>query len=265
MNLLNLFDLSLVGRRDEIGLEWNRGQFTFGEIEARSNRVANALRDRGFQKGDRLCVYLANRIELIDIFIACVKLGVIFVPINILYRGREIEHIVGDAEPRAVITENDLLSSADESRPSEIIDGETAAAIIYTSGTTGRSKGAILTHNNFMNNSVNLLASWQITHDDRSRANDAKFSHRDTGTDKYVGAKPDVFADDDAGDFVEQRGAAAHGAGGEGRIQDAATLDRSFTTASVFEAIHFGVVNDAVFLDALVMSASDDLSIQNEN
>ena len=110
MNLLNLFDLSLVGRRDEIGLEWNRGQFTFGEIEARSNRVANALRDRGFQKGDRLCVYLANRIELIDIFIACVKLGVIFVPINILYRGREIEHIVGDAEPRAVITENDLLS-----------------------------------------------------------------------------------------------------------------------------------------------------------
>ena len=167
MNLLNLFDLSLVGRRDEIGLEWNGSEFTFGEIDARSNRVANALHDRGFQKGDRLCVYLANRIELIDIFLACVKLGVIFVPINILYRGREIEHIVGDAAPRAVIAENDLLSSADESRPSEIIDGETAAAIIYTSGTTGRSKGAILTHNNFMNNSVNLLASWQITHDDR--------------------------------------------------------------------------------------------------
>ena len=167
MNVLNLFDLSLVGRRDEIGLEWSGSEFTFGEIEARSNRVANALRDRGFQKGDRLCLYLANRIELIDIFLACVKLGVIFVPINILYRGREIEHIVGDAEPRAVITEDDLLSSADDSRPSEILDGETAVAIIYTSGTTGRSKGAVLTHNNFMDNSVNLLASWQITHDDR--------------------------------------------------------------------------------------------------
>src|SRR5262249_49048706 len=108
VNLLHLFDLSLVNRRDAPALEWGGETFTFGDIDRRSNRVANALRARGFLKGDRLCVYLANRIELVDIFLACVKLGVIFVPINILYREREIAHITGDAEPRATITEADL-------------------------------------------------------------------------------------------------------------------------------------------------------------
>ena len=85
MNLLHLFDLSLVARAWREPLEWQGRVYTFGEIEARSNRMANALRARGFVKGDRLCVYLANRIELIDLFLACVKLGVIFVPINVLY------------------------------------------------------------------------------------------------------------------------------------------------------------------------------------
>ena len=166
MNLLHLFDQSLIGRRDAIGLEWNGQQFTFGEVEARSNRVANALRARGFQKGDRLCVYLANSVELIDLFLACVKLGVIFVPINILYRDREIEHITRNAEPREVIT-SPLPPSDNAERPRESLDGDTPAAIIYTSGTTGSSKGAILTHNNFISNSVNLLAAWQITGADR--------------------------------------------------------------------------------------------------
>jgi malonyl-CoA/methylmalonyl-CoA synthetase len=169
VNLLHLFDLSLIARSDDIALEWDGAEFTFGDIERRSNRVAHALRGHGLTKGDRLCVYLGNRIELIDIYLACIKLGVIFVPINILYRDREIAHITNDAEPKLTIAEADLpqLASDRDDRPLEDIDGDTPAAIIYTSGTTGASKGAVLTHDNFAANAVNLLTMWQITDRDR--------------------------------------------------------------------------------------------------
>ncbi len=99
MNLTHLFDLSLVGRRDTVALEFDGREFTFGEIDARSNRLAHLLTRRGLKPGDRLCVYLANCVEMIDLYLACVKLGVIFVPINILYRDRESAHILQDADP----------------------------------------------------------------------------------------------------------------------------------------------------------------------
>src|SRR4051794_6559628 len=113
MNLIHLFDLSLQGRSDEPAVEWQApGEapltFTFGELERRTNRLARLLQARGLRMGDRLCVYLKNRIEVIELYLACLKLGVILVPINILYRERELTHILSDVEPTAIVVSGAL-------------------------------------------------------------------------------------------------------------------------------------------------------------
>jgi malonyl-CoA/methylmalonyl-CoA synthetase len=183
MNLTDLFDLSFQGRREAVALEFLGKTYTFGDIDERSSRMANLLAQRGLTAGDRLCVYLHNSIEMIDVFLACTKLGIIFVPINVLYREREIAHILSDADPRATVTSSDgFPGPAEVWRPDELsseaarlgtqqaavmLDGDAPAALVYTSGTTGTSKGAILTHNNFIANALNLITSWQISQTDR--------------------------------------------------------------------------------------------------
>ena len=187
LTLPSLFDLSLIGRRDSPALEWSGQQFTFGDIDTRASRMANLLAARGLEKGDRLCVYLANCLEYIDLYLAVTRLGVIFVPVNVLYRDREIRHILHDAEPKALITTaaqtefipdpptpiwllEDLraeLPNQPTTRTINVTDADTPAAIVYTSGTTGTSKGAVLTHHNFVVNAVNLLTVWQFTPADR--------------------------------------------------------------------------------------------------
>jgi malonyl-CoA/methylmalonyl-CoA synthetase len=191
MQLTDLFNLSLVGRSAADALEYDCAggtiaTLTFGDLDVRSNRLARLLASRGIARGDRLGFFLPNRIEFIDLFLACIKLGVIVVPINVLYREREIDHIASDCEPAVVVTTRELSSlvparttswDVDEITSSALnhsgaqirtaIDGDDPAAIVYTSGTTGRSKGAVLTHNNFAANTVNLLTCWRITSDDR--------------------------------------------------------------------------------------------------
>jgi malonyl-CoA/methylmalonyl-CoA synthetase len=185
MTLPQLFDFSLVSRRDAVALEWDR-EYTFGEIDQRAARMAHALAGRGLQPGDRLCVYLPNGLDYIDLFLAVTRLGAIFVPVNILYRDREIRHIVHDADPRAVVTDEanaQYLPSgapgwsleelrreagaAPDRRDVRVVHGDTPAAIVYTSGTTGVAKGAILTHHIFAVNAINIATCWQITPADR--------------------------------------------------------------------------------------------------
>lgn len=179
MNLLHLFDHSLVGRRDQPALEFvacdgRREDLTFGELEDASNRFMHVLATRGLVEGDRLCVCLPNGAEVIELFLACVKLGVIYVPVNILYREREVGHIVSDAQPKAVVTAAELpelVRAAAQSNAQRLpvgqLDGDLPAAIVYTSGTTGTSKGAVLTHNNFAVNALNIITCWQISSADR--------------------------------------------------------------------------------------------------
>jgi malonyl-CoA/methylmalonyl-CoA synthetase len=191
MSLLELFDSSLLARASREALAYTAidgraRRATFGELESRSNRLARTLAARGLVAGDRLAFFLGNRLEIVDLWIACAKLGVIVVPMNVLYRERELRHIVGDAAPRAVVTTaaqapdlpsgtpwwdiealNLEASSADGARPAVNVSVDTPAALVYTSGTTGASKGAVLTHGNFVSNARALCDAWRITDADR--------------------------------------------------------------------------------------------------
>jgi malonyl-CoA/methylmalonyl-CoA synthetase len=191
MSLLSLFDNSLIARAERPALECDQpgGQrvaLTFGQLEERSNRLAHALRHRGLAAGDRVAFFLANRIEVIDLWLAGVKLGLIVVPVNVLYRERELRHILADAAPRAVVTSRDLagflpadttvwdvdeLTAAASGQPGDRMavpcDADTPLSLIYTSGTTGASKGAVLTQGNFATNGLALTACWAITAADR--------------------------------------------------------------------------------------------------
>jgi malonyl-CoA/methylmalonyl-CoA synthetase len=186
----DLFDLSLRGRADAVGLICEAAgrlrELTFGELADRAARLAAVLHRRGLEPGDRVAVYLANRLEFIDLFLACVRSGLVLVPINVLYRDREIAHIVADAQPKLIVTTaaqfglfpagrplvdvDELTREAaavTDRVPRPAIDGDAPAGIIYTSGTTGRSKGAVLSHNNFAANAASLVACWRITSADR--------------------------------------------------------------------------------------------------
>lgn len=193
MSLRDLFDHTLLGMSLRPALEADLPQggtarYTFGDLEARSNRLAQVLVARNVSRGERVAMLLPNRVEIIDLWLACVKLGVIVVPINVLYQQREIAHIVHDAAPLAVVTTADRRADLPEGviawdvdelthdasmlidmgvRPPVVsatrCEASTPAALVYTSGTTGASKGAILTHGNFAANALALNAAWAMT------------------------------------------------------------------------------------------------------
>ena len=186
MPLLSLFNRSLLERAARPALEFAGVSFTFGEIEARSNRLAHTLRARGLKRGERLAFFLQNRPDVIDLWIAAVKLGLVLVPVNVLYRERELKHILADAAPVAVVTSPDLagfvpagvvcwdvveLAAESATQASErlAVGGvpETPLALIYTSGTTGASKGAVLTQGNFAANGAALAREWRFSEEDR--------------------------------------------------------------------------------------------------
>ena len=116
MNLRNWFDTAFQLRPAEPALEWKGATYTFGDIDARSNRMARALQARGLSAATGWASIWPIRIEFIDLYLACVKLGVIFVPINILYREREMSHILSDAEPKLFVTEKELPALAARGR-----------------------------------------------------------------------------------------------------------------------------------------------------
>ncbi len=190
-SLTQLFDSSLRGRREQRALEFARADgtvesFTFGDLADRADLLAAELVARGARRGDRCVVHLGNSPEFVWLFLACIRSGVVLVPANVMYRGRELSHIVADSDPCLIVTAAPDLFGADPrvvtvdvlvasatrrgrsgAGVSAPMGGDTPALIVYTSGTTGRAKGAVLSRANLAANTRHLIDAWRITGEDR--------------------------------------------------------------------------------------------------
>ena len=157
--------------------------------------MANYLTSRGVRPGDRVAAQTEKSVPGLLLYLACVRAGAVFLPLNTAYTLNEIAYFVGDAEPALIVCDPskadgmtklaqrlnahvDTLDAAGNGSLTEgalkqrsefataIRSGDDLAAILYTSGTTGRSKGAMLTHDNLASNSLTLVDVWRFTDTD---------------------------------------------------------------------------------------------------
>jgi malonyl-CoA/methylmalonyl-CoA synthetase len=163
--------------------------FTYEQFWALAGRLGQALLSQGAKPGDRIAVQVEKSVESIALFYACVRAGLIFLPLNTAYTPNEISYFLGDAEPSLFISSPNKQSPSnvktltlDDNGGGSLIelaqgcegalenaadDAERLAAILYTSGTTGKSKGAMLSVGNLSSNCEALAKLWQFTAQDK--------------------------------------------------------------------------------------------------
>ncbi|MGY4366578.1 malonyl-CoA/methylmalonyl-CoA synthetase [Bradyrhizobium sp. LB1.3] len=171
------------------------GRISYGDLIARAGQMANVLVARGVKPGDRVAVQVEKSVANIMLYLATVRAGAVYLPLNSAYTLNELDYFIGDAEPSLVVCDpskaeglapiaakvkakvetlgpngKGSLTEAADKASSEFATVSRAnddlAAILYTSGTTGRSKGAMLTHDNLASNSLALVGYWGFTDKD---------------------------------------------------------------------------------------------------
>ncbi len=170
--------------------------YTWGDIDRASARMANLLGSLGLPDGSRVAVQVEKSVEALLLYLATLRAGLVFLPLNTAYQSAEIAYFIGDAEPAVVVcTPGNFgwvskiaftagsahVFTLGDDRTGSLLDraahhGDTheaarrgpddLAAILYTSGTTGRSKGAMLTHGNLRSNAIMLNDYWGWRRDD---------------------------------------------------------------------------------------------------
>ena len=162
----------------------SRGNWTYERLRESVEGTAGALRRAGVGAGDRVLVQGGKCPESLALYLSCLQIGAVYVPLNTAYTERELQYFVEDTEPSLIVVESKLNSSGrfpcsvwtiDDSGHGTLNDHvanatsfsgiaqvaeDDIAAILYTSGTTGRSKGAMLTHGNLESNAHVLIDYW---------------------------------------------------------------------------------------------------------
>src|SRR3954465_3191125 len=176
----NLFSRLFDGLDDpnRLAIETLDGQrISYGGLIARAGQIANLLVSRGVNVGDRVAAQTEKSVAALVLYLATVRAGAVYLPLNTAYTLNELDYFLGDAEPSLVVCDpskaegigaiaakiNAKVDTLDANGQGSLTDGaakaspefttvaradDDLAAILYTSGTTGRSKGAMLTHDN---------------------------------------------------------------------------------------------------------------------
>ncbi len=169
---------------------------TFAELDERVNRLAKGLAQRGVSVGSNIAVLMYNRLEVIESYLACHKLGACPVPVNFRLALDEVRYILADSDAAAVLCDDtleplaleaaggglvvstgeapadgaeqyeEMLRSAMPEAPDAVVEEDDLAFLMYTSGTTGRPKGAMLTHRNLVTNTSNWILEMEAGTDD---------------------------------------------------------------------------------------------------
>ncbi|WP_311221447.1 MULTISPECIES: malonyl-CoA synthase [unclassified Acidovorax] len=164
--------------------------YTWRDLDEASARIANLLASLNLPDGSRVAVQVEKSVEAMLLYLATLRAGYVFLPLNTAYQSAEIEYFVGNAEPAVVVCTpgnfgwvskiaftagTQHVFTLGDDRTGSLLDraahhasqhtpvaksADDLAAILYTSGTTGRSKGAMLTHGNLLSNAQVLKDYW---------------------------------------------------------------------------------------------------------
>lgn len=185
MNIYSRFEVAFRRRGAADALVCPGGEdWTYARLRAEVDRAATALAAWGVAVGDRVLVQVEKTPQAAALYLACIKSGAVYVPINTAYTKPEVGYFIADCRPGLLVaggifdadvpvavldrTGHGSFWKGGTAAPTTTVDraDDDVAAIVYTSGTTGRSKGAMLTHANLLSNAETLGAAWGWRDDD---------------------------------------------------------------------------------------------------